>query len=149
MSILSITANAQKAFRPSGGTEGSRWSKPKVRYTKLNVDAAFHEDRQAGAAGAVLRDINGQFIAATCVFLPNVSTPMLAEALAMKEGLELANRMSLSRVQAESDSTDIIDACKGDERWWNEASAVFADCVDLATSIGDISLIIARGKLMV
>jgi hypothetical protein len=61
------------------------------------------------------------------------------EAIAMREGLELANRMSSSRVQAESDSTDIIDACKGDERWWNEASAVFADCVDLATSIGDVS----------
>jgi hypothetical protein len=69
-------------------------------------------DRQGRA---VLRDIDGQFFAAACVFIPNVSTPMLAEAIAMREGLELANRMSLSRVQAESDSTDIIDACKGDE----------------------------------
>jgi hypothetical protein len=41
---------------------------------------------------------------------------MMAEAIAMREGLELANRMSSSRFQAESDSTDIIDACKGNER---------------------------------
>jgi hypothetical protein len=47
--------------------------------------------------------------------------------------------MSSSRVQAESDSTDIIDACKGNERWWSEVSAIFADRVDLATSIGDVS----------
>jgi hypothetical protein len=59
MSILSITANAQKASNPSGRTEGSRWSKPKVRYIKLNVDATFHKDRQTGAAGAILRDIDG------------------------------------------------------------------------------------------
>jgi hypothetical protein len=43
-----------------------------------------------------------------------------------------------SRVQAESDSSEIIDACKRDEMWWNDAS-VFADCVDLVTSISDIS----------
>jgi ribonuclease HI len=65
--------------------------------------------------GAVLRDIDGYFIAAACLFIPNISTSTMAEAIAMREGLELANRMSSSRVQAESDSTDIIDACKGDE----------------------------------
>jgi hypothetical protein len=63
---------------------------------------------------------------------------MMAKAIAMKEGLELANSLSMSRIQAESDSTEIINACKGDERWWNEASAVFADCVDLVTAIGDV-----------
>jgi hypothetical protein len=43
-----------------------------------------------------------------------------------------------SRVRVKSDSSEIIDACKRDEMWWNDPY-VFADCVDLATSIGDIS----------
>jgi hypothetical protein len=38
----------------SGGAEETRWSKPKPRYIKLNVDAAFHDDRKASVAGAIL-----------------------------------------------------------------------------------------------
>jgi hypothetical protein len=76
-------------------------------------------DRQGRQGLSYVTSIDGQFIVAACVFIPNVSMPMRAEAIAVREGLELATRMSLSRVQADSDSTDIIDACKGDERWWN------------------------------
>jgi ribonuclease HI len=139
MSILSITSNANKVSKHGTRIEGERWTKPRPRYIKLNVDAAFHEDSQSGAAGAVLRDIDGQFVVASCFFISHVSTPMMTEAIAMREGLELANRLNMSRIQAESDSTEIIDACKEDERWWNEASAVFANCVDLVTTIGDVS----------
>jgi ribonuclease HI len=78
---------------------------PSPRHVKLNVDASFHEDRHAGAAGAVLRDFEGNFIDASCVFIPHVTTPSMAEAIVMREGLELANNMSYNRVQAESDST--------------------------------------------
>jgi ribonuclease HI len=108
----------------AGADSELRWARPKPRYIKFNVDASFHDDRKAGAAGAVLRDIDGHFIAASCYLIPHVSTPMLAEAIALREGLELATRLNLSRVQAESDSSDVINACNRDERWWNEASAV-------------------------
>jgi ribonuclease HI len=64
---------------------------------------------------------------------------MMAKATAMRKGLKLANKLSFTRVQAESDSSKIIIACKGDDRWWNDASAVFADCVDTVTTIGDVS----------
>jgi hypothetical protein len=129
MSILSITANVLKASK-SAGTREARWSKPKPRHVKLNVDASFFEDRHAGAAGAVLRDFQGNFLAASCVFLPHVTTPLMAKAIAMREGLKLANVRSYTRVQAESHSTKVIDACKGVERWWDENAAIYADCVD-------------------
>jgi ribonuclease HI len=138
MSILSITANALRASKPAGTTE-ARWSKPKPRHVKLNVDASFLEDRHAGAVGAVIRDFQGNFIAASCVFLPHVTNPLMAEAIAMREGLKLANEIRCNTVQAESDSTGVIDACKGEERWWDENAAIYADCVDLVTSIGDVS----------
>jgi hypothetical protein len=86
-------------------------TKPKPPYIKLNIDVAFYEDRQARVAGTILRDIDRQFVAAACFFIPHVSTSMMAEAIAMREGLELANRLSLSRIQAESNSSEIIDAC--------------------------------------
>jgi hypothetical protein len=34
---------------------------------------------------------------------------------------------------------DTIDACTGEDYWWSEASAVYADCVDLSTAIGSVS----------
>jgi ribonuclease HI len=88
---------------------------------------------------AVIQDYEGHFIAASCIFIPHVATPMMAKATAMRKGLKLANKLSFTRVQAESDSSKIIIACKGDDRWWNDASAVFADCVDTVTTIGDVS----------
>jgi ribonuclease HI len=138
MSILAITANSLKASK-TAGTREVRWSKPKPRHVKLNVDASFLEDRHAGAVGAVLRDFQGNFLAASCVLLPHVSTPLMAEAIAMREGLKLANVMNCSRVQAESDSTEVIDACIGVERWWDENAAIYADCVDLVILLGDVS----------
>jgi ribonuclease HI len=57
----------------------------------------------------------------------------------MRDGLELAIKLGCNRVQAESDSTEVVEACNGGDRWWSEESAVFADCVDLASSIGVVS----------
>jgi ribonuclease HI len=65
----------------------------------------------------------------------------MAKAIAMRQGLELANKMSCTRVQAKSDSTEVIDASKGEERWWNENAIIFAYCVDMVTSLGDVSFI--------
>jgi hypothetical protein len=63
---------------------------------------------------------------------------MMAEAMAPREGLDLATKMSLSKVQAESDSTDVNNACNGEGRWWNQASAVFADCINSVAIIGEV-----------
>jgi hypothetical protein len=37
----------------------------------------------------VLRDYQGQFIAALCKFIPHLTSAMMVEAMAMKEGLSL------------------------------------------------------------
>jgi ribonuclease HI len=72
----------------------------------------------------------------------------MAEALAIRECLNLIKRLGCSRVQAESDSLETIEACNGEERWWNEASTMFANCVDLVTHIGIIEFKHYRGMLI-
>jgi ribonuclease HI len=57
----------------------------------------------------------------------------MAESLAMKEGLPYAMSISCNNIIIESDSIETIEACTGEEIWWNESAAVFADCVDLAS----------------
>jgi hypothetical protein len=39
----------------------------------------------------------------------------------------------------ESDSTKTVDACSDDESWWDESSTTFANCVDVAALVGNIS----------
>jgi hypothetical protein len=62
----------------------------------------------------------------------------MAEAMAMRVGLDLANRLGFNRVVAESDSLETIEAYNGSDRWWSESPAILADCVDLASSIGSV-----------
>jgi hypothetical protein len=38
----------------------------------------------------------------------------------------------------ESDSTKTVETCSCEEMWWGESSAIFADCVDLASLIGNV-----------
>jgi ribonuclease HI len=139
MSILAITANAAKAYGQRVNSTSVKWCKPEPRQVKLNVDASFYVDSASGATGAVLRDFHGDFIAASTTYLRHVASPMMAEAIAMREGLSLANRIGCSNVIAESDSTEVIQACTGEQSWWNESAAIFADCVDLASNLETIS----------
>jgi ribonuclease HI len=137
-SLLTITANAAKLAKPQVGNEEKGWKIPEPRQLKLNVDASFHEDSKDGATHAVLWDYQGWFIAACSRFLPNVASLMMAEALVMKDGLELISRLGCNSVKAESDSMAIIDALLGTKSWWGEEAAIYADCIDLATNVGSI-----------
>ena len=139
MSILGITSNAAKVSNHHSAPPAKKWKKPNPRQVKLNVDASFYVDSCAGAVGSVLRDYEGNFIAASTTYLSYVATPAMAEALAMREGLELASRMGCNNIIAESDSIETIEACTGEEQWWNGSAAVFADCMDLAALIETIS----------
>jgi hypothetical protein len=66
----------------------------------------------------VLRDYQGIFLAASCKFLPHVPSASMAEAVAMREGLALANTTGSSWVLAESDSMEVIQSCVGQDNWW-------------------------------
>jgi hypothetical protein len=88
-----------------------RWVKLEVRQIKVNVDGSFHSNMHTGAAGAVARDHDGRFLAAASVFLPNAASASVAEALAMRAGLALANRLGCHNVVMESDSIETVEAC--------------------------------------
>jgi ribonuclease HI len=139
MSILSITANAMRAAEKRLTISPARWIRPEPRKVKINVDASYHSDLHAGAVGVVIRDYQGQFIAARCCFLSHVASATLAEAIAMKEGLSLALNRGCNSIIAESDSMETIEACTGEQLWWSESSAIYADCVDMASTFESIS----------
>jgi ribonuclease HI len=125
--------------------EDQRWKRIQPRQLKLNVDASFHEDSSAGATGAVIRDYKGRFVAACSKKLPNVVSVTMAEAMAMKYGLELASRLGCNSVKAESDLTVIINTLLGTEAEWGAEAAMYADCIWLSILVL-FNFLIFRGK---
>jgi ribonuclease HI len=68
-----------------------------------------------------------------------ISSAAMAEAMApMKIGLQLASSLGCNNIICEGDSMETIEACTGETIWWNEAVAVFADCVDISTTIDHV-----------
>jgi ribonuclease HI len=105
------------------------------------VDASFIEESCEGATGAVLHDYQDHFISAATKFFPNVGLASMAEALAIKEGLLLAAIYGCCAIVAESDSLENIEALNGSSRWWTNSAAIYADCIDLGLSIGEVSYV--------
>jgi hypothetical protein len=68
----------------------------------------------------------------------HLSRWLKAEAIAMKEGLSLTNSIGCNVVLAESDAMEVIQACDGEEAWWGESAAIYADCVDIAVTIRSV-----------
>ncbi|XP_068336563.1 uncharacterized protein [Pyrus communis] len=83
-------------------------------WVRVNVDRATKLHIQVSGASAVIRDVEGAFMATTACFLPIVSLAFQAELLAIKHGVELAQQLSYQKVQVKSDSSQaisIINTC--------------------------------------
>jgi ribonuclease HI len=139
MSILGIVLNARAKKSTPTEEERVQWSKPEPRFMKLNVDVAYYDDSRSGSFGAVIRDYQGNFMGAKCDIIPSAASASMAEAIATREGLMLANSMGINRLIVESDSIETVEACTGEARWWNESAAFYADCIDISSSIGTVS----------
>jgi hypothetical protein len=66
-----------------------------------------------------------KIIAASYIFLPNIALAAVAEAMAMREGLALANRNGCNNFIMEFKSLEQIQACTGEDAWWAESLAIF------------------------
>lgn len=76
-----------KTNRPSASTA---WQRPEEGWVKVNTDAAFDATMCTGSAGVVIRDHDGLVLAAASRWLGSVPDVLTTEALAAREGLELA-----------------------------------------------------------
>jgi hypothetical protein len=81
------------------------------------------------ATAAVIRDSLGNFIAGSYYNLQHVADAGMAEALVMQHGLELADPRGMQRIQAQSDSIEVINSCSGQNRIWGTAKAIFPNCI--------------------
>ena len=111
MGARAITANYVNAHSLKATSKTRGWSRPPMGFVKLNVDAAFYPDEGRGATAAVIRDGKGNFLAAHCIYLDYAADAMMAEAMAMRDGLIFANSLGFPWVEAESDSSLVVEYC--------------------------------------
>ncbi|KAE8806492.1 Superoxide-generating NADPH oxidase heavy chain subunit B [Hordeum vulgare] len=108
------------------------------KVNRFEGEIDVEENEGSGSTAGILRDEKGGFIAGFCRFIPFTADVVTIEAMAMRDGLHLVNSLGFNRVEAESDSLSVIKCCQGQDQWWDAAAAVFAECIDMATSIGKV-----------
>ena len=86
------------------------WRPPILNGLKCNVDATFRGDSKVGAI-AVIRDNCGALITASAYKIC-YSSSLVAKALAIREGLKLANNCLCDSIVLESDNLQTIEACR-------------------------------------
>lgn len=89
-----------------------KWRPPRGAIVKINCDASFDKASGKGFMGIVCRNDKGSVLTATSkpVF---ASSPLIVEALSLREAASLAYNLDLQSVISESDNQRSIDVCKG------------------------------------
>ncbi|KAE8786703.1 hypothetical protein D1007_39394 [Hordeum vulgare] len=90
LAICGLSANFRITCAPTAKPRTRGWDKPPKGYVKLNVDAGFDQDLLQGSVGAIIRDQNGQFIAAVNERIDICYDSHTAEALAVRKNFFLA-----------------------------------------------------------
>lgn len=89
------------------------WRPPRPSCVKFNIDASFNPDKRKGMAGIIERDEKVTRISATFkLIFP--SSPLMAEALSLREVVSFAINTSRTRVINESDNLALVEACRKD-----------------------------------
>ncbi|GAA0147885.1 hypothetical protein LIER_07479 [Lithospermum erythrorhizon] len=102
-------------------------SPPRVSFMKINCDEGWSKDSLAGTSGAVCRDSNGDFRGASFRRMEWVTSSLMAEAYALRDGLYFAWKINCRKVELESDSKTLIHIFNGEYRCPVEVEVVVAD----------------------
>ncbi|KAE8800044.1 Casein kinase I-2-like protein [Hordeum vulgare] len=87
---------------------GRGWRPPEQDQVKINIDATTLQDEGKSKAGGVARAPT-TFLGAWCKLHPGVTDPMIAEALAVRDGVIFVNLKGYSNIVMETDSLDVIN----------------------------------------
>lgn len=110
-----------------------RWRKPETGWVKLNSDAAFQLNDFSGAAACIIRDDQGQFMAAQAQWYDRILDVCTMEAMACRDGLQLVAQIGAQRVAMETDCLDLVNL-------WNKRDGQRSALGPLLAEIDALSL---------
>ncbi|XP_024156261.1 uncharacterized protein LOC112164272 [Rosa chinensis] len=130
---------------PTSGSKkvSKRWQAPTGETLKLNVDGAFLPNVPFGGTCGVLRNAQGRFLAAFSRWMNFVSSPLHAELLALKTGIELLQAIDVTNVVIESDCLMAVQAVNSLSCDLSSLRALVADIKGLLDGYADMCIIFA------
>ncbi|XP_075076389.1 uncharacterized protein LOC142163038 [Nicotiana tabacum] len=88
-----------------------RWHKPPAGWYKLNIDVSFNVNKVCCGMGGVVRNCKDDWVVGYQDYSRAIS-PLHAEFLALRQGLQVVMQMNLTPVEVEIDSTGVIKYLK-------------------------------------
>ncbi|XP_073355316.1 uncharacterized protein [Aegilops tauschii subsp. strangulata] len=111
LDIVSVRKPAANIRLPQQRSRG--WISPGEEAAKINVDGAVSRNGRAGAAAAICRDKDGNYLGASAVTFDNLVDAAGLEAHACSEALALAKDLNISRVIIASDCLQVVSDING------------------------------------
>ena len=108
---------------------GHGWRSPESDWMKINTDGETDAVSGNGGVGGLVRS-SSTFVAAWSKPLPGVSDPLIAETLAVREGVIFAQLRGFSQVLVETDCLEIVNL-------WNSRSNPRSVVAPILIEIGE------------
>lgn len=105
----------------------STWIRPATGTFKLNFDASVKNRKEAGA-GMIVRNRNGEVLAAATTELGPVLSAVLAEALGMRWALGLAAELGFRRLWLETDCLVLLNYWNRRDGGLSHLDTIVRDC---------------------
>lgn len=124
--FFSATCNVRlssNSLFPVRNDIGGRWLAPSGNSIKINTDAAFDANLNLGASAAVVRDSDGILLTGSFRKFP-CSFPIVAEAVVLKEAIQLAEAIGGREIVVESDCANVVNDSLGKSYHWQIISQI-------------------------
>lgn len=113
------------------GVQNHAWKPPDLNYLKINIDGAFRKETKEAACGFMIRNHLGEPVLAGATNISPALDALSAETAACLFALESAERHGISRVELETDSSQLRDAIMSDSRDLALGGVLFCSIRDL------------------
>jgi ribonuclease HI len=118
----------------------ARWEKPEPGWLKVNTDAAFDKEGSVGRAGVIICDQAGLVIGGSARWFDDVPDALTAEAIAAKEGLELAAELGLEKVCLEVDCQGLSNLLQSPNSSISYVGGLCFDIIELSKSFREFKI---------
>ncbi|XP_023884299.1 uncharacterized protein LOC112028995 [Quercus suber] len=124
--------------------DGNIWRPPDQSWFKLNFDAAIFDEQNSSGFGAMIRNNQGEVMAAMAARGPPVSCSEEAETLACRKALEFAVDVGFSELIVEGDNINVMRAVSASTRNFSMLGNVIADIHCILCGLGGVSISCVR-----
>jgi hypothetical protein len=112
-------------------TKSFHWTPPPEGWVMINVDAAIFEGVNQMGLGLVIRNHNGEFIAAVRQGFGGITNPELAESIAFRHAVQFASKLPYNQIMVALDCLSLINKLQARSRDRSHTGIVVEDIKQL------------------